>query len=100
DGFLEHIVYCAGLLWSSTFDCHPVETGLPASNPVKAGLAGMPEEFAWSSATPSKRAAGRGRDSGYPLPPARSRGATNAHGSYLGLGHIWRRNARLDTVAA
>src|SRR6266581_3555436 len=38
-------------------------------NPVKAGLAGAPEEFAWSSATPPERAAGRGRDSGCPLPP-------------------------------
>jgi hypothetical protein len=29
--------------------------------------------------------AGRGRDSGYPLPPAQTRaGAVNAHGSYLG----------------
>src|SRR5260221_14622181 len=50
--------------------------------------------------TPPGRAAGRGRDDGCPPPPAQSRaGATNAHGSYLGFGHIWRRNAQGDTVA-
>src|SRR5947207_8246759 len=50
--------------------------------------------------TPPERAAGRGRDDGCPPPPAQSRaGATNAHGSYLGFGHIWRRNAPRDTVA-
>ena len=44
--------------------------------------------------------AGRGRDAGFPTPPARTRaGAANAHGSYLGSGYVWRRNARSDTVA-
>jgi len=34
---------------------------------------------------------GRGRDAGCPTRPARTRaGATNAHGSYLGFGHVWR----------
>jgi hypothetical protein len=37
---------------------------------------------------------GRGRDSGYPLPPAQTRaGAANAHGSYLGSIKTWRQNA-------
>ena len=32
---------------------------------------------------------GRGRDSGYPLPPAQTRaGAVNAHGSYLGSSRV------------
>ena len=40
---------------------------------------------------------GRGRDSGHLLPPAQTRaGAINAHGSYLGYGDVWRRNARRE----
>src|SRR5260370_874652 len=54
----------------------------------------------WETGALVERARVGAGDSGYPLPPAQSRaGATNAHGSYLGFGHIWRRNARLDTVA-
>src|SRR6266566_5274166 len=41
----------------------------------------------------------RGRDSGYPLPPAQTRaGAPNAHGSYLGCWGTWRRSVRSDRV--
>jgi hypothetical protein len=48
----------------------------------------------------SRGTRGRGRDAGFPTPPARTRaGAANAHGSYLGSGYVWRRNARSDTVA-
>ena len=47
-----------------------------------------------------QRIEGRGRDSGYPLPPAQTRaGAANAHGSYLGSRDVWRRSAHSDKVA-
>ena len=58
---------------------------------------------AWAEAHAPKPAGsrlGRGRDNGYPLPPAQTRaGATNAHGSYLGCWDVWRRSARSDRVA-
>ena len=59
-------------------------------NPVKAGLVEQAEDYPWSSANPAQRLdtiveAGRGRDAGYPAPPAQTRaGAANAHGSCLG----------------
>ena len=45
-----------------------------------SGPAGLPAPL-WAGQRPR----GRGRDAGYPAPPAQIRaGATNAHGSYLG----------------
>jgi hypothetical protein len=48
----------------------------------------------WREGGCARGARGRGRDSGYPLPPARTRaGATNAHGSCLGSMVAWRQDA-------
>src|SRR6266852_9688068 len=41
--------------------------------------------FTFEACSSFTRVTGRGRDSGYPLPPAQTRaGAASAHGSYLG----------------